>query len=1287
MYRMFKQLKAISLFLFFILGNSAAIGQSIEIKPNWSINKDVRINPEIESKQLLTPFWCQGCKEIIKGDFILPILNYKIKLENEAIQSVYLNNQKTAKTDYLNKSYIASLNPDFDIQQFEVWERGIKYLIFQVNPIRKNGNEIEYLTSADLIYEKRYEANGRELKKKVDQPFTSVLSSGDFYKLSIETTGFYKITSSLLTQNGIDISNLKLSTFKLYGNGGSMLPEAIAKDRPADLKENAIYVFDENGNDILDGNDYVKWFAQGPELVNYNSDNNRYEYISHDFDTKAYYFITWGGANGKRISNSSSGASNSFDATINAYDYLIFHEKNEENFIKSGRRWWGDKMQNTPSKLFNYNITGLVPNSTAQFSTIVGIRSLNSSYLNITVNNNQPRVVNGGTVSGKYDDSFISGPQSVNETYTLTSESISINYTYNKTQNESAAWIDYFLLVPKRNLAILDNQQVVRNHSFGLTGSVKYQFENLNSTTFLWDITDLYNAKSQATFTEGTKSSFIVSGLSATNQKTFATCKQGTEFLPTIVGKVENQNLHALQDVEYLIITHSSLIEQADRLADFHRNYNGLTVEVVTNNQVFNEFSSGSQDVTAIRDFAKMLYDRGLQGNKTFKYLLLFGDASYDYKDIERNNTNLVPIYQSYNSYFPPESYCSDDYYAILDDNEGYWGTNSVDEGLDIGAGRLPATDLQEAKIMVDKIIHYHDIPSKGNWMQNLTFVADDEDGNDHVGPSESMTKIIRNQYPSFNINKIWLDAYEQVSFGSGNKYPKVNEEIGKAINSKGTLIFNYVGHGGENGMAHERVVTRPEISSWANYDKLSFYITASCELAKIDNLEIESPGELMLLNPNGGAIGMVATTRVVYIGANTDLNFEIVNNNMFNVVNGEFQTLGDIYKNTRNAAKEEVNKRCFMLIADPAMRLLRPKHTVVTTKINDIEIGLFTDTLKALSLVKIEGEIRGENQEVLTNYNGTLFPTFFDKFTTYKTLVNDPSSLLLEYEMQDRVIYRGKATVTNGRFSFEFVVPKDIAYNLGEGKLSYYSNDGLVDAGSAETSYLIGGTADSLANDETPPTLKLFIDDESWIFGGTTSTTPKLYATLFDANGINTIGSGIGREMEAILDKGTEYERSFILNDYYVPELNSYQRGIIDYDFETLDAGRHTLTLKVWDVYNNSATDYTEFIVQEGGNITVSNLLNYPNPFNKFTTFHFDHNKAGQNLIATLTISTITGKVVKSITQDLPNAKSHSADINWDGLDEFGDRLARGVYLYTLNIKAEDGSVEKKTEKLYIIN
>ncbi|MDG2455027.1 MAG: oxidoreductase, partial [Bacteroidia bacterium] len=343
-------------------------------------------------------------------------------------------------------------------------------------------------------------------------------------------------------------------------------------------------------------------------------------------------------------------------------------------------------------------------------------------------------------------------------------------------------------------------------------------------------------------------------------------------------------------------------------------------------------------------------------------------------------------------------------------------------------------------------------------------------------------------------------------------------------------------------------------------------------------------------------------------------------------------------------------------------------------------------DTLNALELVTIEGEIRDNSNQIITDFNGEVFPTFYDKPSTYKTFGNDADSYPIEFQEQNRITYKGTVSAVNGKFKFQFVVPKDIAYNIGHGKLSYYAADGLEHAGGTELNYLIGGTSDSSLIDNKFDELELFIDDESWVFGGATSFTPLLLAQLSDSNGINTIGSGIGREMTAILDKGTDAEKTIILNDYYKPNLNSYQAGRIEYPFEELPVGRHTLSLKVWDVYNNSADAYTEFEVADDEGVQVNNLLNYPNPFTSSTNFHFDHNKSGQNLVVSLSIMSITGKVIKSMIHEIPNSPAHSQSIAWDGRDDYGDPLGRGVYLYSLNVKAEDGTTNSKTEKLYII-
>ena len=1264
--------------------------QNISI--DWKVDPMVKRNTEMETHQVLSPFKCLNCFEKLTSDndYLIPYYSIEIPGDYTTISNLKLID---IEIEHVNSQLLHSyITEDFEIEKIISYDKGRRVIHLNITPIRKNQNNTEYIKSFKIRYDQNpIYTSDTNLKYKKDQTYNSVLKSGDFYKLSITSDGVHKIDYPFLQANDINPSTISLSSFKIYGNGGEMLPELIETDRPEDIVENPLFIQDNNNNNSFDEGDYILWYAKNPTTIRYNESNESYDAEGHDFDIASYYYMNWDGSNGNRITTIPNGQGLSYSKSVDQYEDLIYHEINEENHQKSGRVWWGDKMQNTTKKDFEYTVPGIVINDKISVQTVTTGRSISGfqSIMQISLNDAVLANIPYRNISGDYDDRYASDPVTTYIDKEATGNQIKLSYNYIKSWNEAAAWIDYFVITIPRKLQYYGSQKIIRTQRYQLDDNTRFQISNYEPNQFIWNISDHLSPAIQELDIQGNNAYFTAENISPSSQPQYIIFDKTNVPNPSFVKKIANQNLHGIKDIDYLIVTNEDLMDQANRLADYHRK-NNLEVFVATTNQIYNEFSSGSQDVTAIRDFAKLLYDRGNlpEAARTFKYLLLFGDASYDYKDVEPNNTNIVPIYQSYESNYPPISYCSDDYFAILDDYEGYWGTSSKDEGLDIDVGRLPASNNFEAKIMVDKIIHYNSAESRGNWMQTLTFLGDDEDQNRHVQPSENMTQFIQQQSPEYNIKKIWMDAYEQVSFGSGNKYPKVNEDINKMISSQGTLIFNYVGHGGENGMAHERVVTRPEILSWTNYNKLSFYITASCELAKIDNLEIESPGELMLLNPNGGAVGMIATTRVVYIGANTDLNSNLLNNNLLKKNNGELPTLGEAYRKTRNAdPSEEINKRCFILLGDPAMRLLCPKYNVVTTRINDKEVGLFNDTLGALELVTIEGEIRGLDNQQIDNFNGELFPTFYDKPSKYNTLGQDPQSIPISFEEQNRIIYKGNVSIINGKFKFQFVVPKDIAYNVGNGKLSYYAKDGLEHAGGTELEYKIGGTSDNIVDDNVFDELDLYIDDESWVFGGLTSSKPLLIAHLMDRNGINTIGSGIGREMEAILDQGTDDEQSIILNDYYQPELNSYQRGTIEYPFDDLSSGRHTLKLKVWDVYNNSKESYTEFLVSENKAISMDNLLNYPNPFTTNTDFHFDHNKPGQNITANIIISSVAGKIVKSITQLIPNAETHCSEITWDGKDDFGDQLASGVYLYTIKLKAEDGTETSKNQKLYIIN
>lgn len=1255
--------------------------QNISKELNW-LELEVS-KPDVEGyTHIKRPIWCNGCLESIENEYFIPSISELIPTDGRVITDIRLVPRSTKSIE--NREMAEFIKSDFEIKTVPLRIGGAMYTSVQVRPVRSTENGLEVLENFDLQLSFRATSTNTNLKSKKDQTYTSVLSKAESFKLSVVRSGVHRLDKAFFDQAGIDISGLRFSTFNIYGNGGAMLPEVIAEDRFEDLRQNAIYIEDQNGNDQMDAGDYVLWYAQGPDAIAYDLVKEEYNYSKHDFEDKAYYFVQWGQDPSLVLSDIPNGQALSPDLSLDRYDYIIHHEEDDINHIHSGRIWWGDEMSGAQTtKTFNYNVNGLVTGEQLFFKTITSARSLTSSFINITVNGQSTNSVHS-SVSGEFDANYTAGSKYSQLIANVSSNNISVQYDYSKPLNDSKAWIDYFDIVALRSLNAYDVQQRFYASESLINGTVKYSLGSLTDH-LVWDVTDYTRPANQLMYTDGSRKAFNVA---STDQelRRYHIFRISDAFDPVYEEKVGIQNLHGLSDIEYIIVTHPSFEDQAEELAQFHRDESNLSVEVVLTTEVFNEFSSGSEDVTAIRDFTKLMYDRGLAGTKALRFICLFGDASYDHKNRIENNTNFVPIYQSYNSYLPAASHCSDDYYAILDDDEGYWGLSPRFEGLDIGVGRLPVSSTAEAQLIVDKIKHYHK-GSFGNWVDRLSFLGDDEDNNVHFFCSEELTNIVASENPRFNVNKIWLDAFEQVSFGSGNKYPEVNNTVDQVIN-QGSLIFNYVGHGGTNGMAHERVVTRPQITAWENYDQLSFYITASCELATFDNPATKSPGELMLFDPNGGAIGMVATTRVVYIGANCDLNEDILRNNLFNQVNGESKPLGEVYMATRNRANsgQVINKRSFMLFADPAMGLLTPPNKVVPTSINGQSFASFNDTLKALSKVTIEGEIQDQSNQLMSNFNGILYPTIYDKITTYQTRGNDPKSYVADFDAQNSVIYKGKISVSNGKFSFSFIIPKDIAYHFGEGKLSFYAEDGIDHAGGFDNSIMVGGTTDSLKVDQQFDSLSLFIDDRSWVFGGSTGFTPLLLADLYDENGINTVGSGIGREMEAVLDEGTEDEQLIVLNDFFQPELNSYQAGEINYRFSELNPGRHTIRLKVWDVYNNSAEAYTEFVVADKEGVQVSNLLNYPNPFNQFTTFHFDHNKGGQMLDIKLKIMSVTGRVVFSTTETLLQANAHSADITWNGRDQFGDPIGRGVYLYELEVQAEDGSTEKQTQKLYII-
>ncbi|MFM9943856.1 MAG: type IX secretion system sortase PorU [Bacteroidia bacterium] len=1160
-------------------------------------------------------------------------------------------------------------------------ERGQNRVKVKLIPYRVIGQNIERLVSFDLSFTPNGKIESRLDKK--GNVLNSVLASGDWFKIRIGEDGVYKLDKAFFKANSISTDNIDLATFKIYGNGGGMLPEIIADHREDDLKENAIKINDANGNNRMDDGDFISFYGKGPD--SWKDNNTDYTHIKNSYSNYAFYFFTWGGSGGKRISETGDGSSVTPIKIFTESDFLFVHEDESFNLRNSGREWFGEVLT-IESKSFDVNIPDRIDSLLGHFKSEVAVRTAITRGVNVFLNDGFYFTHGDSPVDFAGDGNYASIDARVKPL--PPGSNFKITYEYIRPQLGSEAWINYFEIQCKRKLKPVNGQIHFFNLDIKNPGKYGFQIEDFNSGFTIWDVTDPMNASLQKTFDKDGKATFVVDPNSKLLK--FLLFKNGSEKTPEMVGKLPNQNLHNLAAVDFIIIAHSGFMAQAERLGKFHQERDGYTYLITTPDKIYNEFSSGATDITAIRDFVKMIYDRaGTDTNNLPKALLLLGDASYDYKN-RLGNGNFVPTLESYEYNNSISSYCSDDYFVILGDMEGKWAKDpgTWPEYMDMGVGRLPAKSGFEADVMVDKCIHYKTNSNKGEWRSSVTLLGDDEDGNVHIDDSgsEAVAKATEKKYPTLNLTKIYLDAYKQVSLGNGNAYPEVNEAINNTI-AKGTLIFNYLGHGGGSGMAHERVVTRPQIMGWKNYDKLTFFVTGTCDLAQYDNPAEESPGELMMINNEGGAIGMMTTTRKVYIGVNTTFSVNLFRDFMFEREGNHFITFGKAYYKVKNAMWRENNIRNYVLFGDPLLDLNLPVQKTLITSINGNPVTPSSrDTLKALSKVEIEGVVTNLTGNILTDFNGDVAITLFDKKQTFKTLANDPESQVMPFSIRNNVLYRGKASVTAGKFKVIFILPKDIDYALGSGRIFTYAYNTKTDAVGIYDSALVGGTSPIIAKDDKGPDIQVYLEDEKFVNGGIVPKDPLLIVKLWDENGINTAGNGVGREILGILDKGGETSKNYILNDFYSTTLDSFQGGEVRIRLADMTPGTHTLLVRAWDVYNNSNEELVEFVVANNENMAIRNLLNYPNPFTNRTSIIFDHNKAGQELSVAINIFSISGKIVKTIYSKIPNATSHIDQIEWDGKDEYGQSLARGVYLYKVTVKAEDGKSEHEFQKMVLL-
>ena len=1142
---------------------------------------------------------------------------------------------------------------------------------------------------------------------RMDFANNSVLREGTWFRIDVAQTGVHKLSRDFLTDElGVNLDGVDPRNLSVWGQPVSgKLPEIVNLTPPDDLTEMPILIEGE-GDGSFDDGDALIFFALGPDgSLSYDETLDQFGVTKNIYATTNTYFLRLGNAAGRRVTNLPTAGGGG--ESITTYDAFYHFEEDRFNILHelggnshgSGQSWWGEFFRQQRDKEYRnlFRVPDLVTSEPARLRARMALRTDATSRFFLEVEGQTIQSATGGTVRfGAQEQRAAARPTLLSGSVTLSSPDVSVKLDYPRPGNsdQSEAWMDWISLRARRRLTFAGQEQFAfRDTRSRNQSAVTFRLGDLPADGRVWRI-DGADIR-QATLNNGT---FTAPAGGTLHE--YVAFRMGAGLLSPVGGeRVENQNLHAIRSAGMIIVTHPLFLVQAEELAEHRRTHNNLEVAVVTTEQVYNEFSSGRNDAAAIRNFGRMVFER----DENLRYLLLFGDGSFDHRNILELGTTFIPAYEHDGLLTEVGSFPADDFFGIY----GLAGANQpLEPDVSVSVGRLPVKTSDEAVAVVSKLKRYDTNPNTlGDWRTRMTFVGDDEDFGRHTIDVDRVANAVAERKPDLNFDKLYFDLFPQQSLSAGDRFPDVTEGLDRAV-FRGALAVTYLGHGGPRGWAQERVLDIPQIRNWSRAAEAEdpiqppVFITATCTFSNYDDAAFVSAGEEALLTPNGGAAALLTTTRPVF----STENFRLTNSTMQAMLDrpdGEWRSLGDIIRIAKNSIsdasgntslnRDTQNARKFTLLGDPAMVIALPRHSVRTTMIDDQPITEERqDTVRALQKMKISGEVTDLNGNLLSNFNGQVFPTIYDKPVTKTTLAQDPGSPVLPIEVQRNIVFRGRATVTNGKFSFEFVVPRDINYAFGAGKISYYAADEqqFTDASGFYDRLIIGGTSTDGVTDDEGPVVEVFMDNEEFISGGETTADPVLLVNLTDDLGINVTGNSIGHDLEAILDEDTR--NAIVLNDYYEANADDFRSGKVRFPLFDLEPGKHTITVRAWDVANNSATGMTEFLVLADGKDVLTNVFNYPNPFTDRTCFQFDHTLVGQSVDVVVQVYTVSGRLVRTLSETLDFSDGtvrRDNCIPWDGTDDYGDQLARGVYLYQIRLRGDGVNVVNgELEKLVIL-
>lgn len=1085
----------------------------------------------------------------------------------------------------------------------------------------------------------------------------SVLADGHWVKIRVSESGVCRMSFSELRSAGLEPSQVRV-----FGYGGAQKEQDFSKRNIDDLPQVPVYV----------GEDYILFYVQGPISWTYNG--SRFAHTRNTYSDFGYYLLSDDA--GAMLPFPEAEAVSGSPTDVTYYSYYQVQDKDSVNLIDrtgvsgGGRTFYGEQFAAGQTRTFTFS----TPYANGDNSSVyidMAANAATTSTVKAQLNNTSSKSIYISSIPDHYTFG-VAGTISMNGASEEQNQRITMQFV---NSNASAlAWLNYIEITTPSELVMTGSYMGIRSLvNRNTTNPVRFLLRNTTASTQIWDVTDLAAIQRMPTTMVDDQLAWVGTQADGVHEY-IAVNTDGTKFVQAeVVGEVKNQNLHALSNIDYIIICPEGYEDVSEDLAKAHEAKQAITYAIVTDQQVYNEFSSGTPDATAYRWLMKMLYDRAKNGiGQQPRWLLLMGHGTFDNRKLLRNSgTSLLLTYQSKNSVNEIKAYATDDYFAYLDDNEG---TIDTQGRMDIGVGRLPVESLDEARTTVDKLIQYIRNEQTGKWKNQLVYLADDGENGTHTETAEKSAELVRIKNPDFIVHKIFLDAYPQEVNASGESYPLAKNRVLNLLKN-GVLFFNYSGHGGYNAITNESILNLKDIAGMTNKNQ-AFWLFATCNFAQCDAGK-RSAAETAVLNPKGGAIGILAATRTVYASQNTNLNRSVCDtlfghSDVFHYD----MTLGEAISIGKNLLGSDENKLAYVLLGDPCMRLNYPTDYHVETLTE-------MDTLNALSVQHVEGRIIDEDLNTVSDFNGKVDITIYDKMQSIPTRDNDNAGgdpRVIAYNDYPNTIFSGATDVKDGLFNYTFMVPKDIRYNFDNGRIVYYA----VTADSLETAeavghfeqFIIGGTGSTVAIDTIGPEMEIYLNSPAFRNGDKTYATPRFFANLYDKNGINTAGAGIGHDLMLIIDD--DPKMIYSLNEYFTAANNSYQAGQVSYLMEELANGPHSLTFRAWDLLNNSTTKSLNFIVEAGLDPSIYNVTTYPNPVQQSGVVHLivNYDQPDELIETEIYLYNTAGQMVYSHKQDNPDAVS----INLPSLG-----LNTGVYIYSVKIKSASSKYSTTSGKIIV--